>query len=63
VTRTALILQHDPSIHLGNIGPVLVEHGYDLRIVDVTAEDVAAIDPEVSRTSTVTLAFRTSSGN
>jgi GMP synthase (glutamine-hydrolysing) len=45
VTRTALILQHDPSIHLGNIGPVLTEHGYDLRIVDVTTEDVAAIDP------------------
>jgi GMP synthase (glutamine-hydrolysing) len=45
VTRTALILQHDPSIHLGNIGPVLVEHGYELRIVDVTADDIAAIDP------------------
>ncbi|WP_285114425.1 glutamine amidotransferase [Leifsonia sp. fls2-241-R2A-40a] len=45
MTRTAVILQHDPSIHLGNIGPVLVEHGYDLRIVDVTTEDVAAIDP------------------
>ncbi|MCI0157839.1 gamma-glutamyl-gamma-aminobutyrate hydrolase family protein [Leifsonia shinshuensis] len=45
MTRTALILQHDPSIHLGNIGPVLTEHGYELRIVDVTAEDVATIDP------------------
>jgi len=45
VTRTAVILQHDPSIHLGNIGPVLTEHGYDLRIVDVTTEDVSAIDP------------------
>lgn len=45
MTRTAVILQHDPSIHLGNIGPVLEEHGYDLRIVDVTSEDVAAIDP------------------
>jgi len=45
VTRTALILQHDPSVHLGNIGPVLTEHGYALRIVDVTTEDVAAIDP------------------
>lgn len=43
-TRTALVLQHDPSIHLGNIGPVLSEHGFRLRIVDVTAEDVAAID-------------------
>jgi len=45
VTRTAIILQHDPSIHLGNIGPVLTEHGYDLRIVDVTTEDLSAIDP------------------
>jgi GMP synthase (glutamine-hydrolysing) len=46
VTRIAVVLQHDPSIHLGNIEPVLREHGYDLRIVDVTTEDVAAIDPD-----------------
>ena len=45
MTRTAVILQHDPSIHLGNIGPVLVEHGYELRIVDASSEDVTAIDP------------------
>ena len=45
MTRTAVILQHDPSIHLGNIGPVLVEHGYELRIVDASTEDVTAIDP------------------
>ncbi|MEV8213897.1 glutamine amidotransferase [Leifsonia sp. NPDC077715] len=45
MTRTAVILQHDPSIHLGNIGPVLVEHGYELRIVDASTEDVRAIDP------------------
>ncbi len=45
MTRTAVILQHDPSIHLGNIGPVLVEHGYELRIVDASTEDVSAIDP------------------
>ena len=43
--RTALVLQHDPSIHLGNIGPVLRDHGYDVRVLDVTVEDVAAIDP------------------
>ncbi|WP_374008574.1 glutamine amidotransferase [Leifsonia sp. LS-T14] len=46
MTRTAVILQHDPSIHLGNIGPVLAEHGYELRIVDASTEDVSAIDPE-----------------
>ena len=45
MTRTAVILQHDPSIHLGNIGPVLVEHGYELRIVDASTEDVTAIAP------------------
>lgn len=45
MTRTALILQHDPSIHLGNLEPVLLEHGYELRLVDVTREDIAAIDP------------------
>ncbi|GIT81513.1 GMP synthase [Leifsonia sp. LS1] len=45
-TRTALVLQHDPTIHLGNIGPTLEEHGYALRIVEVTSpDDVAAIDP------------------
>ncbi|MGN6743118.1 MAG: glutamine amidotransferase [Amnibacterium sp.] len=43
--RTAVVLQHDPTIHLGNIRPVLEEHGYALRIVDVTTEDVDAIDP------------------
>lgn len=45
-TRTALVLQHDPTIHLGNIGPTLEEHGYELRVVEVrTPEDVAAVDP------------------
>ncbi|MEO7017187.1 MAG: gamma-glutamyl-gamma-aminobutyrate hydrolase family protein [Leifsonia sp.] len=43
--RTALVLQHDPSIHLGNIGPVLREAGYHVQVVDVTVQDVAAIDP------------------
>lgn len=46
MTRTALILQHDPTIHLGNIGPTLEEHGYALRVVDVTSPaDVEALDP------------------
>ena len=43
--RTALVLQHDPTIHLGNIRPVLEEHGYALRILDVPTEDLDAIDP------------------
>jgi GMP synthase (glutamine-hydrolysing) len=45
VTRTALVLQHDATIHLGNLEPVLREHGYELRIVDATTEDLGAIDP------------------
>jgi GMP synthase (glutamine-hydrolysing) len=45
VTRTAVVLQHDPSIHLGNLAPVLDEHGYAVRIVDVTKEDVDGLDP------------------
>lgn len=44
MTRSAIVLQHDPSIHLGNIGPVLADHGYDVRVVDVTTEDVSALD-------------------
>ena len=44
-TRTAVVLQHDPTIHLGNIAPVLDEHGYAVRVVDVTTEDVDGIDP------------------
>lgn len=43
-SRTALVLQHDASIHLGNIGPVLRDHGYDVRVVDVTAEDMGQLD-------------------
>ncbi len=45
MTRIAVVLQHDPTIHLGNIEPVLREHGYDLRIVDATAEDLTALNP------------------
>jgi GMP synthase (glutamine-hydrolysing) len=45
VTCTAVVLQHAPTIHLGNIRPVLEEHGYVVRVVDVTCEDVDALDP------------------
>lgn len=41
----AIVLQHDKSINLGNLGPVLVEHGYDIHVVDATSEDLSAIDP------------------
>ena len=45
MTRTAVVLQHASTIHLGNLAPVLEEHGYEVRVVDVTREDVDAIDP------------------
>lgn len=42
--RIALVLRHDPDIGLGNLEPTLVEHGYDVRIVDTPTTDVTAID-------------------
>ena len=44
--RLALVLQHHENITLGNLEPVLREHGYDIRVVDVTREPVSALDPE-----------------
>lgn len=32
--RVALVIQHDPTIHLGNLEHVLVEANYDLTVVD-----------------------------
>lgn len=45
ITRRAVILQHHPEVTLGNLEPVLRGHGYDIRIVDATRDDVSAIDP------------------
>jgi GMP synthase (glutamine-hydrolysing) len=42
--RSALILRHDSAIGLGNLGPTLEEHGYDLVAVDAPHADVAALD-------------------
>ncbi len=43
--REALVFQHADHITLGNFEPVLREYGYDIRIIDVTAESILAIDP------------------
>ena len=40
----ALVLRHDSAIGLGNLGPVLEEHGYEVRVVDAPHADVTAID-------------------
>jgi GMP synthase (glutamine-hydrolysing) len=45
MSRTALVLRHDAKIHLGNLEPVLHEHGYELTIVDTGLGDVSALDP------------------
>ena len=43
--RTALVLRHDETIHLGNLLPVLTEHGYSVVVVDTPGADFDAIDP------------------
>ncbi|AMB59705.1 glutamine amidotransferase [Microterricola viridarii] len=43
--RTALVLRHDETIHLGNLEPVLREHGYALTVLDTPGADFAAVDP------------------
>jgi GMP synthase (glutamine-hydrolysing) len=34
VRKTALVFQHDPTIHLGNLEQVLIEADYDVTVVD-----------------------------
>lgn len=42
--RTALVLRHDSAIGLGNLGPTLEAHGYEIVTVDAPTTDVAALD-------------------
>lgn len=42
--RTALVLRHDSVIGLGNLGPTLEAHGYEIVTVDAPTTDVAALD-------------------
>ena len=44
-SRTALVLRHDHTIHLGNLEPVLIEHGYMVTVVDTPEADFSTIDP------------------
>lgn len=43
--RQALVLQHEERINLGNFEPVLREHGYDIRIINATKEDLPTLNP------------------
>lgn len=45
MSRIAVVLRHDDTIHLGNLEPVLREHGYTIRYVDTLREDVRGLDP------------------
>ncbi|MBM7832048.1 GMP synthase (glutamine-hydrolyzing) [Agromyces cerinus] len=41
---TALVLRHDSAIGLGNLGPTLEAHGYEIVTVDAPSTDVSALD-------------------
>lgn len=47
MTKIALVLQHDSTIHLGNLEPVLTARGYDIQILDARTADFATltVDP------------------
>lgn len=38
--KTALVIEHDPTIHLGNLEPVLLERGYDITVVQASADSL-----------------------
>jgi GMP synthase (glutamine-hydrolysing) len=42
--RTALVLRHDSTIGLGNLGPTLEAHGYEIITVDAPSTDVSGLD-------------------
>ncbi len=41
--KIALVLQHDPTIHLGNLAPVLTQRGYDIQVLDARTADFTAL--------------------
>lgn len=43
MARLALVVQHDSTIHLGNLEPVLVERGYDIQVLDARTADFATL--------------------
>ena len=42
--KRAVVIEHDPSISLGNLEPVLVDAGYAIEIVDARRANLAEID-------------------
>jgi GMP synthase (glutamine-hydrolysing) len=49
VTKSALVIQHDPTIHLGNLEEILLEADYELTVVDarIFAFDIRPEDVDV----------------
>ncbi|MFB2554322.1 glutamine amidotransferase-related protein [Herbiconiux liangxiaofengii] len=52
--RRAAVIQHQPSVRLGNFAPVLAEHGYEVEIVDASAP-VEQFRAELARASSADL--------
>ncbi len=48
MTKHALVIQHDDTIHLGNLEPELVAAGYQLTIVDARTADFSTINPDAA---------------
>jgi GMP synthase (glutamine-hydrolysing) len=42
--KRAVVIEHDPSISLGNLEPVLIDAGYEIEIVQPRTTDLTAID-------------------
>lgn len=42
---SAVVLRHDPLIGLGNLEHTLLEHGYEITVVDTPTADLEAVDP------------------
>ncbi|GAB3118573.1 glutamine amidotransferase-related protein [Glaciibacter psychrotolerans] len=44
MTRTAVVLRHEPQVHLGNLEPVLRDYGFDVDYVESPAADLDALN-------------------
>jgi GMP synthase (glutamine-hydrolysing) len=47
VNKKALILQHDPTIHLGNLEQVLTETSFEIVVVDARTYDFDAVPSDI----------------
>jgi GMP synthase (glutamine-hydrolysing) len=47
--KIALVLQHEETIHLGNLEPVLTARGYDIQVLDARTADFTnlSIEPDL----------------